>query len=35
MLAPLSCIPPIVMLKASQGPNGTENLDNAVKTKYK
>jgi hypothetical protein len=26
---PLSCIPPVVMQKASQGPNWTENADNA------
>ena len=26
---PLSCIPAVVMQKASQGPNWTENADNA------
>jgi hypothetical protein len=31
---PLSCIQPVVMQKASQGPNWTENPDHAVKTEY-
>jgi hypothetical protein len=34
MLTPLSCIPSVAMQKVSQGPNWTENLDNAVKTEY-
>ena len=31
---PLSCIQPVVMQKASQAPNWTENPDQAVKTEY-
>jgi len=31
---PLSCIQPVVMQKASQAPNWTENPDHAVKTEY-
>jgi len=31
-LPPLSCIPPVVMQKTSQGPNWMENADNADET---